>query len=132
MALGADDRLSLDAGGMLLEVIRRGTTSTIQLVGECDLAEQGTLRAAVREVFDSRPEHIVLDLSRLSFIDSSGIGVVIEACKRARDERVRLEICPGSGQVARVFELCGLTARLPFVSGDGRAPGSRETPQCHT
>jgi anti-sigma B factor antagonist len=131
MALSADDRLSFDGRGMLLEVIPDGKTSTIQFLGECDLAQQKTLRATVREVFASRPKYIVLDLSRLTYIDSTGIGVVIEACKRARDEGVRLEIWPGSGQVARVFDMCGLMAHLPFVFGDERVPGSRETPQCH-
>jgi anti-anti-sigma factor len=130
MVLSADDRPGLDAGGMRLEVIPQGTTSTIQLRGECDLAEQEKLRAAVREVFASGPEHLVLDLSGLSFIDSTGIRVVIEAYRRARDEGVRLKICPGAGQVARVFELCGLTSRLPFLLDGQRAPASREMPQC--
>jgi stage II sporulation protein AA (anti-sigma F factor antagonist) len=132
MALSADDRLRFDSGGMLLEVIREGTTSTLQLFGECDLSQKETLRAAVREVFGTCPEHIVLDLSRLSFIDSTGIQVVIEACQRAGDKNVRLEICAGSGQVAEVFELCALTTFLPFVSDDEGARGSRETPQCDT
>jgi anti-sigma B factor antagonist len=130
MALNAADRRGLDTRRMLLEVIPQGTTSTIQLRGECDLAEEEKLRAAVREVFASRPEHFVLDLSGLNFIDSTGIRVVIEAYGRARDEGVRLKICPGSGQVARVFELCGLTSHLPFLLDGQRAPASREMPQC--
>jgi anti-anti-sigma factor len=129
MALRADHRLNFDAGGMLLEVTHQGTTSTIQLVGECDLAQQEKLWATIREVFAARPEHVVLDLSRLSFIDSTGIRVVLDLDTRARQEDVRLVICPGSPQVQRVFELCGLTARLPFVLDGERARGNRGTPQ---
>jgi anti-anti-sigma factor len=117
-----------DEGGMLLEVTHQGTTSTIQLVGECDLAQQEKLRATVREVFAARPEHVVLDMSRLTFIDSTGIRVVIELATRARQEDVRLVICPGSRQVQRVFEVCGLMAHLPFVADGGEAPQSPEAP----
>lgn len=132
MALRADDRFRFDADGMLVEVTHHGTTSGIQLVGECDLAQQETLRASVLEVFTVGPEHIVLDLSDLTFIDSTGIHFVIELHKRARRQGVRLVICPSSRQVQRIFDLCGLTARLPFLPAVDSSRGSRGTPQWHT
>jgi hypothetical protein len=58
----------------------------------------------------------------LAFIDSSGIHVMIELSERAARQECRLLICPGPRAVQRVFELCGLTTRLPFV-GDGAGPG---------
>jgi anti-sigma B factor antagonist len=131
MALHADERYGLDPHGLRLEVVQDGTTSTIALFGECDLAQQDTLRAGVREAFAAQPEQIVLDLGGLGFIDSTGIRGIIELHKRARHENIRLVICPGSRQVQRIFDLSGLTAQLPFLAADQSARESRETPQRH-
>ena len=131
MAIRADDRFALDPHGLSLEIAHFGTTCTLKLTGECDLAQRDALRAGLREVFAAGPEQIVLDLSGLRFIDSTGIHAVIELYKRADRDGVRLVICPGSRQVQRIFDLCGLTAQLPFLIENEGASGSRETPQCH-
>jgi anti-sigma B factor antagonist len=116
------DAFGVDGRGMTILISRQGTTSTLELVGECDLAQRADLRAAIGRVLVDRPECLVLDLSRLAFIDSSGIHVIIELSERAAREECRLLICPGPRAVQRVFELCGLSTRLPFVA-DGARPG---------
>jgi len=58
----------------------------------------------------------VLDLSALSFIDSTGIHGVIELHRRSLAQNVRLLIVPGVPTVQRPFELLGLTATLPFLA----------------
>jgi anti-anti-sigma factor len=116
------DAFRVDGGGMTIVIGKQGTTSTLELVGECDLAQRDDLRAAIGRVLAGRPECLVLDLSRLSFIDSSGIHVMIELSERAARARCRLLICPGPRAVQRVFELCGLATRLTFV-GDGAGSG---------
>jgi anti-sigma B factor antagonist len=94
----------------------QGTTSTITLTGECDLALHERFGAVVREALAARPECVVLDLSDLHFIDSTGIQVVIELNAETARDGVRLVVCPGAAQVQRVFELCGLTSRLLFAA----------------
>jgi len=106
----------------------QGTTSTITLVGECDLAHQERFRAVVHETLAARPECVVLDLTDLRFIDSSGIQVVIELSEEAARDGIRLLVCPGARQVQRVFELCGLTSRLLFAAPPAlRSPATRAT-----
>jgi anti-anti-sigma factor len=125
VALDTEDRLRPSGDSILtVEVTREGTTSTIALAGECDLSQQERFRTAIREALAARPECVLLDLSHLSFIDSTGIIVVIELGRSAQRDGVHLVICPGARQVQRVFDLCGLTSQLPFlpVAGpDGRA-----------
>jgi anti-anti-sigma factor len=70
---------------------------------------------AISQALEPRPECLVLDLSQLTFIDSSGIHTAIELAKRTRAENVRMVIVPGPRQVQRVFEICGLTDVLPFL-----------------
>jgi anti-sigma B factor antagonist len=120
------DAFRVDGRGMSILISKQGTTSTLELVGECDLAQRDDLRAAIGGVLVDRPECLVLDLSRLAFIDSSGIHVMIELSERAARQECRLLICPGPRAVQRVFELCGLTTRLPFV---GEGAGSGQEPR---
>jgi anti-anti-sigma factor len=59
---------------------------------------------------------VVLDLSDVTFIDSSGIHAVVIAAKRCAEENVRFVILPGPPHVHRVFEICQLTTQLPFAA----------------
>jgi anti-anti-sigma factor len=114
-----EDRPGQPAGGLQLIVSRHGTTATLELVGELDVAQEGPVREALKQVLDSQPESLVLDLSQLSFIDSTGIGIVIGLKKTTERDGVRLVICRGPLAVQRVFELTGLTSSLPFVPSTG-------------
>ncbi|MDQ6778614.1 MAG: STAS domain-containing protein [Actinomycetota bacterium] len=94
----------------------QGTTSTLEFAGEWDLGERDAARAEVERALERVPECVVLDLSRLSFIDSSGIHVVVTAVKRCAELGVHIVIIPGPPQVHRVFEICQLTTMLPFAT----------------
>lgn len=99
-----------------ITVSEQGTTSTLEFAGEWGLAERDSAQAAVEQALQRDPECIVLDLSRVTFIDSSGIHVVVSAAKRCAELDVHIVIIPGPPQVHRVFEICQLTTRLPFAS----------------
>jgi anti-anti-sigma factor len=97
-------------------VSEQGTTSTLEFVGDWGLGERDLAQAAVEEALQREPQCLVLDLSRVGFIDSSGIHVVVAAAKRCADQAIHVVIIPGPPQVQRVFEICQLTTRLPFAS----------------
>lgn len=101
---------------MRVAVSEQGTTSTLEFAGEWGLAERDDARAAVEQALERGPECMVLDLSRVSFIDSSGIHVVLTAAKRCAERDVHIVIIPGPPHVHRVFEICQLTTQLPFAS----------------
>jgi anti-anti-sigma factor len=103
-------------GGLRIVVSQIGTTATIGLEGEWDLATQLATRQAVGRALAGRPESLVLDLSRLSFIDSSGVHAVISLARRTERLHVRLRIRSGPKAVQRIFEVCHLTDRLPFTT----------------
>jgi anti-sigma B factor antagonist len=109
---------STNAGFGQLEIVvaQRGATTTIAFSGEWDLAEQHTTRQAIRSALASRHECIVLDLSQLSFIDTSAIHVMLELQNRSAQENIRLVIAPGRRAVQRPLEVLGLTAVLPFLN----------------
>jgi anti-sigma B factor antagonist len=108
------DRGDALPAGLRIAVDEQGTTTTLLLEGEWGLAEQEASRRAVDGAFDRAPARVIVDLSGLTFIDSSGVHVLIEIVRRAARQSVQLVIVPGSRAVQRVFEVCQLIDRLPF------------------
>ena len=94
----------------------------IVLAGELDLAN-------AHEVHERLPEataaagHVVVDLSGLTFIDSTGIRLLLQLQKAAARDGWQLRLVPGPSQVQKVLRLVGLEDRLPFVEG-GQGPSS--------
>ena len=75
------------------------------------------------EATDAKP--IVLDLSGLDFIDSTGVQLVIMADARSRADSNRLSLLRPSHGVFRVFVICGVADRLPFAHRDERGTRHR-------
>jgi len=89
----------------------------LTLAGELDLAAVGALSKAIGEAQALTPATVVLDLSQLSFLDSSGLGCIVEARMWAQQTGCRLALVPGPTAVQRTFEITGLDKHLEFVSG---------------
>jgi anti-anti-sigma factor len=112
-----------------IAISAQGTTTTISLRGEWDLAQESAMRNVVNDVLERGPDCVVLDLSCLSFIDSTGIHGILELRKRSAQQHTHLVIVPGPRAVQRVFELTGLTDVLPFLPDQLTRHRSRKTPQ---
>jgi anti-sigma B factor antagonist len=78
--------------------------------GEVDVASSPQLRTELISLIDRDAQSIVLDLGEMSFIDSSGLGVLVGALKRLREHNGRAIVLRGmQDPVRRVFEITGLT-----------------------
>lgn len=94
---------------------RAGDMHTICLFGELDLASaEGVLRELQR-VEATDVEAIVVDLSGLTFMDSTGVRLIVSADVRSRADSERITLLRGPATVQRVFALTGLEDRLPFT-----------------
>jgi anti-anti-sigma factor len=80
--------------------------------GELDLATAPLLAGALTELSSNGHGKVVLDLAGLTFVDSSGMRVIVEAYHTAARHRVALEILPGPPNVQRAFEVAGLGPML--------------------
>ena len=90
----------------------------LALTGELDLATAPRVEEELEQAERARPGRIVLDLRGLTFIDSSGLRVIVAADARARAEGRRLTLVQGPEAVRRVFEITGLAGRLDIVDDD--------------
>ncbi len=91
----------------------QGNRILVAIHGDLDLPTAAPLREALDELLDRyRDKGLVLDLSEVSFIDSSGIGVVLGRYKRMAGRSLSLTgVRPN---VRGVLELAGITAIIPM------------------
>jgi len=82
--------------------------------GEIDLVTAPTVE---RELLRAEESHdlVVIDLSKTSFLDSTGLHAIMEANLRLRDRGGRLYIVQAPPQISRLFELTGLSDHLDVV-----------------
>ncbi|GAA1833265.1 hypothetical protein GCM10009682_59580 [Luedemannella flava] len=83
----------------------------VALAGECDLAARDQLVAALREALDAGST-VTVDLSGLSFLDSSGIHELVSAHRTATRNGGALHVTGASGVVAQVLDLTGVAGLL--------------------
>jgi anti-sigma B factor antagonist len=85
---------------------REGDSVTVAVAGEIDLSTADQLDAAIRKAEETDTNRIVVDLSALSFVDSTGLSVLLEAIKRTRSDGNRLSFVPSKHEaVTRLLAL---------------------------
>ena len=87
----------------------------VGLVGELDLPTVAKVQDELRRVEQSEPSTVVLDLSRLTFLDSTGLRCIVTADERAREAGRRVVVVRGPDPVQRVFSITRLEERLEMV-----------------
>jgi anti-anti-sigma factor len=90
-------------------------TETVALEGELDFETAFDVEMRIEQAI-GRADEVVVDLSGLEFIDSTGIRTLIEAHRAAQRDGVRLSLKPGGPPIQRVFEVAGLLDELPFAA----------------
>ncbi|HSD23278.1 MAG TPA: STAS domain-containing protein [Solirubrobacterales bacterium] len=87
-----------------LETETEGSSALIRIRGDLDLQVVDQVTEALTQVESARPELLVIDLSRLSFMDSSGMGVVAAAHARSLEAGRRFAIVRPPGGVRQAFD----------------------------
>ncbi len=97
------------------EVGHNGTSGWVRPVGELDLDTAHRVEAALTELRESGYAELVLDLRGLTFMDSTGLRLVIRWDTVARESGFRFAVVPGDDVVQRVFRLTGMDAHLTIA-----------------
>jgi anti-sigma B factor antagonist len=88
-------------------VERDGSAVVVRLAGEIDLYNANEVRAALLEECSRSPDRLVVDLGRVSFIDSTALGILVEARTKMENKRAFLIAAPRN-EIRRAFEISGL------------------------
>jgi anti-anti-sigma factor len=98
------------------DVSRESDTANVRTVGELDLATAPVLSAQIADLRQAGCRHVIIDLSDLTFIDSTGLRLILERYAESRQDGFTMALLPGPPAVQRVFELTDTTAHLPFIA----------------
>jgi anti-sigma B factor antagonist len=86
----------------------------VTVSGEVDLATSPDLDAAVIAGLESGTNSVIIDLTDVSFMDSSGLGVIVRALKRCREAEIELDLVISNDRVLKVFGITGLDQVIPI------------------
>ncbi|MBV9197107.1 MAG: STAS domain-containing protein [Solirubrobacterales bacterium] len=89
--------------------------TVVRVSGELDLATCPTLEAELARAGTSSGPPLILDLREVSFMDSTGLSLMVRAQRRAAQSGRALAVVKGGDQVRRLLELTGVADRLTLI-----------------
>jgi anti-sigma B factor antagonist len=93
---------------------RDGSVATVALEGEVDVYTAPGLKTQLVELIDDGCISIILDLEKVAFIDSSGLGVLVGVLRRAREKGGAVRIICTRDSVLKIFRITGLDKVFPI------------------
>jgi stage II sporulation protein AA (anti-sigma F factor antagonist) len=97
-----------------LKLTNRGTTLIAAITGELDHHSAGHIVQKLdAEIMKSTTKNLIMDFSKVNFMDSSGIGVVIGRYKKIQRLNGKLFITGVNDKISRIFSISGLSKLVP-------------------
>ena len=90
------------------DIKREDDNTIIALTGDVDMKHSMSLRDIIITELDPKPAALLIDLSQVSFMDSSGLAVIIEALQRTNKAKTKLKLFGMKQQVRNIFEIARL------------------------
>ena len=107
-----------------LSTSRAGEWAVVAVAGELDVYTAPALEEAIGELVDQGTHDIVVDLTTVTFMDSTGLGLLIKALKWTREKQGSLRIVANTERVLKVFRITGLESVLAIHDSVEAAAGS--------
>lgn len=121
------DRQFVETGALRLEVGADGEAAQIRAAGELDMSSVVALEREFERLAGTNGHAIVLDLSEITFVDSTGLECLIRIARRSEDLGGRLEMRPPQQEdVVYVFELTGIERVLPIADPESAHAHTRD------
>jgi anti-sigma B factor antagonist len=80
----------------------------VALTGEIDLSRAPLLRAELMEAIAGSPKRLIIDLSGVPYMDSSGVATLVEVFQRQRKHQGAMYLCAMQPKVKSIFEIARL------------------------
>jgi anti-anti-sigma factor len=107
--------VTIEHGPLTIRSSRQEDEHVVALYGELDLAGVEVLQDEIRRVEQSDAGRIIVDLSGLDFMDSTGLRSMLQIHARSRTDGDRVVFLRGGPIVQRLFEITQTESRLPFL-----------------
>jgi len=100
----------------------KNRTLTVKLEGELDLVSAHEFRETVDQAMrELMSENLLIDLSRVTFIDSSGLGVILGRFRKIKGTNGQMVLYGPSANVRRILELSGISTFIPICLNEAEA-----------
>lgn len=122
-------RMNVNHEDLSIHVHVHGGMNVFELTGSLDIATSPTVRAALVEASERGDHRLIVDLSKVDFLDSTGLGAMIGAQRRAKEFDGDVRLVAKEGQILRLLRITGLMkvfavyATLDDAVGDGPRMG---------
>lgn len=95
---------------MNLKIVKkeREEVLILQLTGEVDVYTVPKLKEELLPLVDKTNQKVEIDLSQVSYMDSTGLGVIIGALKLSKSKNGQLTLLNATARLNRLFEITGL------------------------
>lgn len=101
------------------EIIKEDSRITVRLCGEIDHHNAAELRECIdKAIALKKPREVILDFSGVSFMDSSGIGLIMGRFRIVRENGGVLSVRHNGGSIGRMLSLAGLSRLGISVGGE--------------
>jgi anti-sigma B factor antagonist len=97
-----------------LDISTQGDTSIVTLVGEIDVYTAPRLRQALIDLVSQGATDIVVDMDRVDFLDSTGLGVLVGGLKRVKSAEGDLRLVVTQDRIMKIFDITGLSKEFPI------------------
>ncbi|WCL49301.1 STAS domain-containing protein [Leptospira sp. GIMC2001] len=101
-----------------MEIIHRTFDSipVLDIIGEVDLYNAREVKEAIDSIVKQQMYEIIVNLEKVPFMDSSGIGTLVTGMYKLKKYHGNLKVTGVSGSVAKVFKLTGMESHLEIHS----------------
>jgi len=108
-------RAAYDNGPMDAKVDRDGTIIVLSLDGAIDVASAPQLKAQFDQLLAHAAPKLLVDLGRVPYIDSYGLGIIMQAVKIARRSGGDVRLCAPCQDVRTILDITGFSKHLSIV-----------------
>jgi anti-sigma B factor antagonist len=106
-----------------LETSKHGEASVVSLRGEIDVYTAPRLRQALIDLVEGGAKDIVVDMDRVDFLDSTGLGVLVGGLKRVKSNEGEMKLVVTQDRIMKIFEITGLAKVFPMFGSLDQALG---------
>lgn len=97
-----------------VETRHEGDVAVVAATGEVDVFTAPGLDSEITALLEQGTSRLVVDLTGVSFLDSTGLGVLVKGLKTARDAGGSMQLVVTSDRIRKIFDITGLDASLPL------------------
>ncbi|MBL8929905.1 MAG: STAS domain-containing protein [Kineosporiaceae bacterium] len=105
-----------------------GGRSIVSVVGEIDVYTAPALRERINDLVAAGHYRLVVDLSKVDFMDSTGLGVLVGGLNRVRTQDGSLHLVCTQEKILKVFRITGLTKVFPIHATVDEALAAPDSP----